>query len=451
MTTQAELKTEFQRDKQRFFSLPPSQREQAPSNTLKYLSEHHARIQTETNTLASSLNTLGVPLNAAPLQNPTHEKYRDLYHYRNKQLQHFHAARREPATPIDDWSNTIYKNLGWTHLYRIGTSFARLTDVMLLQIMKDTDWFNALNQSINSFFDLGISLDILNHPAFTNTLNVLSVAFLALRFAIESKAILEHTLLPSQQEAEAFTTWERFKNEVYTYRYSLSNDLVWATLNALGNFAPFFNIPIPLANNLMFSCCFFDLAVLTYRFYEARDAYLNQKSTYQAELLANPSDDVTDQLLRTLESSRAKEAAELNISLFGSLVLTSGFAIFLTASTPIVAPAGTALCLLATAIYAASGYYGDHQKASHLLAQLKLDGKETAKVAALQLAQQEAWNNGWSSFAEALCMPPLLMGAIALYWPVGVMLLAAYATTKIASVPSPEPSPEGLEHIASPS
>ncbi|MCH9763612.1 MAG: hypothetical protein K0U24_05190 [Gammaproteobacteria bacterium] len=450
MTTQAELKAEFQRDKQRFFSLSLSQREQAPSHTLKYLTQHHAHIQAETNTLASSLNTLGVPLNAAPLQNTTHGKYSDLYHYRNKQLQQFHAARREPATPIDNWSNMIYNNLGWTHLYRIGTSFSRLTDVMLLQIIKETDWFNALNQSINSFFDLGIALNILTHPAFTNTLNVLSVAFLALRFSIESKTVLEHTLLPSQQEAEAFTAWERFKNEVYTYRYSLSNDIVWATLNALGNFAPFFNIPIPLANNLMFSCCFFDLAVLTYRFYEARDAYHNQKATYETEMLTNPDDDVVKQLLRTLEKNRAKEAAELNISLFGSLTLTTGFAIFLTTSTPIIAPAGTALCLLATAIYAASGYYGDHQKATHLLAQLKLDGKETAEVAALQLAQQEAWNSGWSSFAEALCMPPLLMGAIALYWPVGVMLLAAYATTKIASVPSPEPSQDGLEHIASP-
>ena len=450
MTTQAELNTEFQRDKQRFFSLPSPQREQAPSNTLKYLTQHHAAILAEKNTLASSLNTLGVPLNAAPLQNTTHAKYRDLYHYRNKQLQQFHAARREPATPIDNWSNTIYNNLGWTHLYRIGTSFARLTDVMLLQILKDTDWFNALNQSLNSFFDLGMSLDILNNPAFTNTLNVLSVAFLALRFSIESKAILEHTLLPSQQEAEALTAWERFKNEVYTYRYSLSNDLVWATLNALGNFAPFFNIPIPLANNLMFSCCFFDISVLTYRFYEARNAYINQKATYETEILANPDDDVIKQLLRTLESNRAKEAAELNISLFGSLTLTTGFAIFLTTSTPIIAPAGTALCLLATAIYAASGYYGDHQKATHLLAQLKLDGKETtatAEIAALQLEKQAAWNKGWSSFAEALCMPPLLMGAIALYWPVGVLLLAAYATAKIASVPSSET----LEHIASPS
>jgi hypothetical protein len=384
-----------------------------------YLMTNYDDIKQKESILSTSLTAL------APAEAKKHIPLLSQY---REEMGQYHLAREATSSQLEQISQTIHDNLGITHLRRISSSFTILTTRSALRIANDAKWFDALNRNIAPIFDFNQTLTVLNLPV--DTFNVLSVAVLGLRFLIESARILQHTFLPTEAE-KATSAWDRFCHEAHKYRFNMANDVVWATLNALGNFPGFFNLSVPLANNLMLICCFFDISLLIYRYRLTANAYLEQKTAYASNFGDNPDKALAKQCLDALETDHIRNTAELQISLFASSLLTLGFGIFLTSSIPIFSPAGTLLCVTAMAICTAAGLYADYQKATHLLAKAVMDEKPEAEIQQALEAQQTAWNQGWATFAESLCAPIILIGTLALYWPAGLLVLTGYAAYKL--------------------
>ncbi len=371
-----------------------------------FLMQHHDDIKIQAKRLTLALEQL-----AAPHRDDLTRvlEFREFQAQCERLLVDYDLARERQEAAERSWIDSVHDNLITMHLYRILLSFTRLTDELLVRLMNDAKWFDTLNQSFASMFDFDQSLSILNFP--TAAFNLLSVALLGLRFLIESTRILRRTFFPTTEAEQAVGAWARFCHEVYNYRFKLANDIVWATLNGLSNYPDFFNLSAPVANGLILICVCFDMSVMLYQRHLENQAYEKSKTAYEAE----PNETIRRALLFELEKDYVENSAQFQLCLLGVTTLVTGFTLLVTASVPIVAPLGSFLCLLGTAIYTGIENYGDYQKKAYL-------AEVFATTEAIQ-AQQEAWNKGWSSLIKHATLPPLLFGALAISWPIGLLLI----------------------------
>lgn len=410
-----------------FFSEQPDYEMLVKASSYSFLSQNHIAIQKENDILKAALDVLN--------KDKAYTEYRELSLYYDKLLALYHNKRNEAKNRKDNWTTYLHDNLGTLHLYRIMLTFARLTDDQLIRVLSQAQWFNDLNQAMAGIFNFDQTISVLNLPV--STLNVLSVLFLGLRFLVVSAEILKHTFAPTDKEKEDLSAWERFCHETGTYGFSLANDFVWATLNALSNFPDFFNIPIPIANALVLVCLIFDLSLIAYQYHLETAQYAAEKATYLAEgekidAMAHELMLVQEQL-KVLESKHIKTTSELQLALIAAAILIVGFAVLLAFASPVVAPIGCFLCLFGTAIYTSLGAYGDYQQQTHLLKALKQEGKSEAEIKRAEAAQQAAWDSGLKSLVKHTVLPMILIGVFAVCWPAGLLLAAAYLAYEMSA------------------
>ena len=392
-----------------------------------FLMQHHDAIGIEAKRLKLILEQL-----SAPNQNDAGRiaQYRAFQVTCEQLLTNYDTARKVSAEK--SWFDTMHDNLIMMHLYRILLSFTRLTDELLARIMNDTKWFDTLNQSIASIFDFDQSISILTVP--TVYLNVLSFSVLGLRFLIQNMRILKHTFFPVTDSEKAAGAWARFCHEIYQYRFNLANDLVWATINALSNFPGFFNVSAPVANGLIMVCVCFDLSMMIYQDHLANQAY----EAYVLEYQHAKHQAVQAELLAQLAFDRVKTTSELQLSLLGVTALVTGVTLLVTASIPIIAPLGSFLCLVGTALYAVTGNYSDYRQKAYIAEQFQTPEAIQAK--------KDACHKTWTAFIKHVTLPPILFGALALSWPIGLLLIVAcclfeYSQTKSIEKPAALPLP----------
>lgn len=294
----------------------------------------------------------------------------------------------------EQWENYVHDHLGLWHGYRILVSFSRLMDEQIIRILNDNHWFDTLNQQLAPIFDFDQSITILHLPI--NCLNILSVAFLGIRFLIDIKRILQSTFFPNHPEPISQTAWLRFCDNMGEYGFSLLNDALWVTLNALSNLS---RLPASIVNPLMMGGLCFDISLLLYK----------------KSLLDSSKD----------ELAYIENCETLNASILAGLTVLLGFSLLLTASAPIVGPMGSFLCILSTAIYLSADKYGIYQSKSHHLNQLKKIGANQGEIEKATKTQTEAWTAGWSTLTKNLFLPAIWMGVIAICWPAAILMLTA--------------------------
>ncbi|MDF1677445.1 MAG: hypothetical protein P1U32_01980 [Legionellaceae bacterium] len=408
----------FMEDKQLFFSSAPNKRPDAHSKSLAFLNTNHDKIEKEKATLKAALDALKIDTASAVKNNEKREQYRLWYLYCCDLLKTYHKARNEPAESPESWVNYVHDNIGYVHGFRILLAFSRITDELLIHMMNDAKWFDQLNRSIAPIFNFDQSINILNLPV--QTFYILSFSLLGLRLVIELARILKHTFKPTEQELKALSAWGRFCHEAHKYRFNLANDIVWGVLNAINN-AP-----------LMLVCVLFDLSVTLYRQRETQLAYKEKKAEYELLLSLNKHDEVIQQQLKALQLSHTETTATLRLMLIATSEILIGLSMLLAAPIPILAPIGSFLCVIGFAICLSADIYGDYEKKTELLKQLKADGKSHAEIEKAEQAQLDAWNKGWTTFTKNAILPTLFIGMFAICWPATVLLVAGYAAYEMS-------------------
>jgi hypothetical protein len=401
----------------------------------KFLIENHLAIQKENDLLKVALKALE--------SDEAYAKYHALSLRYEELLALYHKKRNESKHRKDNWTSYLSDNLGTLHAYRIIITFARLTDEQLICMLSQAKWFNDLNQAMAGIFNFDQSISILNLPV--ETLHALSVMVLALRFLVVSAEILRHTFAPTDEEAADLSTWERFCHETGIYGFSLVNDFVWGTVNALSNYHDFFNIPLPVANILIAAALIFDISLLMYRYHLETTAYEAKKATYLAEIKKIEGDEeleknaiqekvkLTQEQLKALEFSHIKTTAALQLAWIAAGIVSLGFAISLAVAAPVAAPMGCFLCLLGTAVYTSLGDYGDYQQQKHLLETLKQDNQQgKAEIGNAEKAQKAAWNHGVESLLKHTLLPMFVISVFAVCWPAGLLLAIAYGAYEMS-------------------
>ena len=410
---------------------------------LSFLSKHHHFIAKEKNNLEAALNALKTEQHDI-VTNQTYAEHEALLRYYNGLLKQYHEKRNEAQSSDErTFADYVHDNLVYLHLYRILYTFARLTDDQLLRFFQEfaTPWIDVEN-----------TLNLLALPV--DIFNIFSVTLLGLRFAIESKRILEHTFFPTEAEAKE-TTWdERFFHEISKekYGYNLCNDIIWATLNALSNYPDFFNIPVPIANALVLVCLGVDLSTILYKRQVETNEYHAQKALYQneiADILAKkePNNEthrvrliILRQQLAALEESHASKEDALRFSLYAASILIVGFSTLLMASVPFSGPVGAALCLIGTALYTAVDAYVDYQQKTRRLSKLT----NPDEIKQVEAEQQEAMYQGIKTLGINVICPVIFMSLLTVSWPLALLCFAAHVAyeMKPASKPAPEEAPE---------
>lgn len=328
--------------------------------------------------------------------------------------------------------------LGKTNLQRLVFTFSRLTIRQTLQLAKDLNWLESLDNLLGTHTDVNNMTAILDGAGVY--FNLFSVGLFASRFAINIAMIAKHTFAPNGEEAK-LSRKERFLKELYDRHYYLLNDLAWGVVNLLCNYNQLFDLSSAFANWLTAGFLLFDLSLLLVEFYLAEQEYNKQKGQYQTELASYRA--LIDNTETTAEDKRRyaehcqiieRQLVELDIQrqnkigaiwcdIAAAILLATGFTAALIFAAPAVIIASYFVCILASATYLSDSAFGKYQE-KRFIVQQQEQAHLDAKIATQEM--QAARNDFILSMVKYTTVPIALVVAFTICWPAAIVLTAAY-------------------------
>lgn len=330
---------------------------------------------------------------------------------------------------IRDW-------VAFANIYRIHTVFCRLTAKGFLNIAAEFKLLDSLKSL------LGWEVNIPNLDAPANVYNAASVGLFAIRFMIHTGLLVKHVFVPTDKERDGEHwydhAYERFIAELNKRYCVMLNDVAWSSVNALSNYAIYFNLSSTFANWLTAGFLCFDVALLIWRRRLEEQDYLLKKQQYLTELGVLDINDLNDvqplerkillEQLKRLEARWEAKSATYWFDVAAAAVLLASFstAIFIT-SPAIVTP----LCFLAITIgasmYLCDGYFQSYQEKKSMLKYIPLDEASTPAYKAV-VAQQlnDSWNTFLMSLLKCATIPLFITTAFAVSPPVAILLTGLY-------------------------
>lgn|GEM_PF-5505980 len=350
--------------------------------------------------------------------------------------------KRNASLPPEGLIQNIYGYIIFFHIYRIMTTFGILTTKMFLLLMHESQLLESFYALLGPGYNFDLTLDVLNFPV--PAMNILSFAILGLRLLIDSMQILRHVINPTEAEKE-LSAFARFAHEAYKYRFNLINDCTWISLNALSNYPTLFNISPGVANALLLCGLSFDLSLVVYRYYETSQAYHEAKQALEAE----PDSAIRSAELQLLHLEYIEASANLKFSMLAASVLISAFSLFLTATSPIVAPIAFLACIFGAGLYLTADKYANYQKQNAIIQALEEQGADAKAPSMLSAIheQEQAVQEGISSILKHTFYPLIFVGTMALCWPAGFALVTLYGAHSIYQATAPKEE-EQLEENA---
>lgn len=373
------------------------------------------------------------------------------------------ASTPEHLSKIKSW-------VGFANAHRLLLVFSRISWQQSITLARQLDWFNQLE-------DMGLyfNLERINYP--NHLFNILSVGLFAIRFLMNAAMVIKHTFFPSKAE-QGLTADQRFWQELEKRHWVMVNDLIWAIINGLSNFAPYLNIAAPTANWLLAGFLVFDVLWMGWRYYVEEQAYFAKKKQYDAEIIEleeeiqqyldeiNQNDLEPDkgqalraqmqqlenqiytlnEQLEQLEIHRYGTNWETLFNVAAALLLMVGFSASLIFMTPILIPICFLLCNMAIAMYLSADKFGAYMKADLVY---KKDVEHERLCASTQ-ATQEAWDIFVMSMVKNTVMPVIIMGLFAVCWPAALTLTLVYIAYECGNgylnypllPPKKDPAPE---------
>ncbi|MDA9271806.1 hypothetical protein N9Q05_00260 [bacterium] len=321
--------------------------------------------------------------------------------------------------PSDDptYMNTAMLRdwLGFLNVYRLHIVFSRLTWKQIWLLGRAFNW---LDKSDKLGGVLPINIGMMDAP--TAVFNVLSITFFASRFMVNFAMILKHTVAPEGEE-ENVPRAERFWREVKKRHWIMVNDLIWAIVNGLTNYAFYFNILSSTAGWILAAFLVFDLLWLVYRVYLEEQNYFSMKERYDHELSLITDESSIDwillkkQLLQ-LSNNRYETNSTLYFAMGAAFLIMASFAAALLITSPLALPICFFFCTVAVSMYMSSGKFGTYMKERMICNRDQTDPK----------AQSEALSNFVWTMVKSTLMPLIIIGLFTISWQAAIVMTVLY-------------------------
>lgn len=334
---------------------------------------------------------------------------------------------------IRDW-------LGFGNICRIALTFSRLTAQEFFMSMQP--WFAVIGNTLHTSLDLDELNRNINGP--TPTFRALSVGLFMSRLLVNTGLTFKHTFFPTPGE-EKLTPSARFFQEIKKRYPHMLNDIVWATINALTNYAQFFNISAPLATGLLGTFLMFDVSLLVYRLSEAEDNYTFMKKKYthahnaalselalllsqnkeHSERAIYLNDKLTVLKLQMIENDIEIKTTRSNFkaNLIAAGLVALGFSASLLFAMPALICACYLTVVMGTALYISAETYSQYREKQLRQERIAALGHDT-NIAAEET--KTAWNKFVFNMIKNTAVPILIMGTLAVCWQAAVLLLVLF-------------------------
>ena len=313
------------------------------------------------------------------------------------------------------------------NVYRIALTFARLTMQQAVILVTKTEWLKRISELLQLELTAEAMTARLNGPV--PLFNALSVLFFVTRLMVDLGVMLKHTFFSSGRHEQNASLWLRLVVELRKNYANLLNDVVWATLNGLTNYAKYTNISNLFANQLLVAGLVFDVALLAVRMMESECShqfkltkYHNQQRRHEgANLILQQQ---IDALHLEIITMRATFATNLAAGTF----LASGY----SASLVLLSTTGIMLSyfsvLLGVVMYLSADACGKYLTCKLIERDHRVHQRHTA---ADTDATQQAWDTLTRSVIFNTTMPMALMALLAVSWQVtlGLIVLAIAKVT----------------------
>ena len=342
------------------------------------------------------------------------------------------------STPLS--TSDTRSSLGNTNLLRLVITFSRISVKQAILMAQNLGWISKLEQWSGRHINVGGMIDIINLP--TPLFNVLSVGLFSSRLMITIGLIIKHTFFPNKKEA-SLPRLERLLHELSKRHYHLGNDIAWASVNALCNYASFFHISAPVANWLTAAFLIFDATMLVIDHQLEKEKYHLKKAQYKADI-----DHYLNliKLESTTQAERSRytemvlvftaQQAELDIqwgaasayyqfNIAAALILMASFTAPLIFSASVAAVVGYTFCTIAIAMYLTGDDYRRYVNASLVLRECKENKHQTDLTKEIKEAR-DARRDFVIAMIKNTLAPLLMVTLFAVCWEAALVLTVLY-------------------------
>jgi hypothetical protein len=339
-------------------------------------------------------------------------------------------------------SSQIKNMVGLTNIIRMQVIFARIVLQTSFGVAKQSEWLSKLfggNAGIDSM------LNQLDKPS--GVFNGLSVAVFAVRLAMNTGTLLKHTFRPSEKESK-LSLKERFSKELSKRHTEMFNDGYWGGVNALTNYAKYFNISAPVANLMLTTFLVVDISMLLYKRRLAEHDYILKKEQYLLEQKMYEGDpehqEVLAEQLRQLELEWKTTDGTFWFNITAGILLMSSFTAAIMFTVPAAVPCAFFVICLAISMYVSAEMYGKYKKQSLVLADKQEKGEATRLD---EVNVEKAQTDFLFAMFKNTALPMVIMGALAISTPAAILLTVAAIAYEVNQNYKKddvnEPKPEG--------
>ena len=307
------------------------------------------------------------------------------------------------------------------NVYRIALTFARLTMQQAVILVAKAEWLQRISELLQLELTAEAMTARLKGPV--PVFNALSVLFFVARLMVDLGVMLKHTFFSSGRHEQNASLWLRLVVELRKNYANLLNDVVWATLNGLTNYAQYTKISNVFANQLLVAGLVFDVALLAVRMIESEGNHQFKLKKYHLQLQRegepNP---VLQQQIDALHLEIITMRATFATNLAAGTFLASGY----SASLVLLSTTGIMLSyfsvLLGVVMYLSADACGKYLTC-------KLIERDHMSHQNLTAADTQATQQAWDTLTRSLIfnttMPMALMAVLAVSWQVtlGMILL----------------------------
>lgn len=333
--------------------------------------------------------------------------------------------------------------VGYSNILRIYWFFCRTAVTKSFLLADELKIVAKLGNFLGKNINVDQIIKVLEAPS--GVLRVLSVGFFVTRFFLNLAMVLKHTLLPTPGEQHLEWT-RRLKRELYDRHGTMLNDVVWGVINLVTNYNQLFHIAGSTAGWMVAGFMLFDVSLLFWRRYWAKQEYLAKEAQYNEDLwhysekLRGECTPKDRRLFEDYSSIINKQKIQLNIewnaknatyffNILAATLLIAGFSASMLFTPAGLIIASYVLCTIAVSMYLSDGAFNLFWEKRQRLEEAKTDARTPNSANDLKTAQEEyskARNEFLITMAKNIFIPALFIATYAICWQAALVLTAMY-------------------------
>lgn len=326
--------------------------------------------------------------------------------------------------------------IGFYNIIRIHWVFCRLTFTNSLRLLRDVKILELLENAIGKNIDVDAVVENLEAP--NSIFRAFSVGFFLARLILNGLVATKHMAGSSKVE-RTLPFKERFLLEMYKRHPVFLNDVVWAVVNGVTNYAEVFHISAAAAGWITAGFMVFDFALILWRRHLAEEEYNTKKAQYRAEqehCLYIKDLERYDLLTRQLQNLEINWQAKNSTFLFNAtaaLMLGAGFSASMLFASPVLIALSYAVCMVAVAMYLSDGAYNKYKEKSLRLQQAHIENVAGENLNQVLEEYQAARNQFALTLFKNAVIPTVILATFAVCWQAALVLIAVYAIYELCN------------------